>query len=64
MAGFTVTNLLKITFFPNCIDLNTVEPVISSATLMSSQPPMGGHLAIPQNDILYANEPPMSSHLP
>ena len=30
---------------------------------MSSQPPMGGHLAIPQNAILYTNEPPMSSHL-
>ena len=30
---------------------------------MSSQPPMGGHLAIPQNGILYTNEPPMGSHL-
>ena len=30
---------------------------------MSSQPPMGGHLAIPQNGILYTNVPPMSSHL-
>ena len=30
---------------------------------MSSQPPMGGHLAIPQNDILYRNVSPMSSHL-
>ena len=27
---------------------------------MSSQPPMGGHLAIPQNGILHRNEPPMS----
>ena len=24
---------------------------------------MGGHLVIPQNDILYTNEPPISSHL-
>ena len=24
---------------------------------------MGGHLAFPQNGILYTNEPPMSSHL-
>ena len=31
---------------------------------MSSQPPMGGHVAIPQNDISYTNKPPMSSHLP
>ena len=30
---------------------------------MSSQPPMGGHLAIHKNDILYTNVPPMSSHL-
>ena len=30
---------------------------------MSSQPPMGGHLAIPQNDISYTNEPHISSHL-
>ena len=30
---------------------------------MSSQPPMGGNLVIPQNDILFTNEPPMSSHL-
>ena len=35
-----------------------VEPV------MSSQPPIGGHLAISRNDISYTNEPPMSSHLP
>ena len=27
---------------------------------MSSQPPMGGHLTIPQNNILHTNEPPMS----
>ena len=31
---------------------------------MSSQPPMEGHLTIPQNRISYTNEPPMSSHLP
>ena len=31
---------------------------------MSSQPPMEGHLAIPQNDNSYTNKPPMSSHLP
>ena len=31
---------------------------------MSSQSPMGGHVVIPQNDISYTNEPPMSSHLP
>ena len=30
---------------------------------MSSQPPMGGHLAIHKNYILYTNVPPMSSHL-
>ena len=30
---------------------------------MSSQPPMGGHLAIPQNGILYTNVPPLSSYL-
>ena len=36
---------------------STVEPA------MSSQPPMGGELVIPQNGILYANKPPMSSHL-
>ena len=36
---------------------STVEPV------MNGQPPMGGHSAIPQNDILYTNEPPTSSHL-
>ena len=30
---------------------------------MSSQPSMGGHLVIPQNDILYTNVPPMSNHL-
>ena len=24
--------------------------------------PMGGHLANPQKDILYTNEPPMGSH--
>ena len=29
----------------------------------SYEPPMGGHLAIPQNGILYTNVPPMSSHL-
>ena len=31
---------------------------------MSSQPPMGDHLAISQNDILHTNELPMGSHLP
>ena len=31
---------------------------------MSSQPPMGGHLAIPQSGISHTNEPPMSRHLP
>ena len=30
---------------------------------MSSQPPRRGHLVIPQNDILYTNDPPMCSHL-
>ena len=30
---------------------------------MSSQPPMGGYLAIPQSGILYTNVPPISSHL-
>ena len=30
---------------------------------MNSQPPMGGHLAIPGSGILYTNEPPMSIHL-
>ena len=30
---------------------------------MSSQPLMGGHLVIPQNDISDTNKPPMSSHL-
>ena len=30
---------------------------------MRSQPPMGGHLIIPKNDILYTYEPLMSSHL-
>ena len=31
---------------------------------MSSQPPMGGHSAIPQNGISYVNESPMRGHLP
>ena len=30
---------------------STVEPAMST-TLMSSQPPVSGHLVIPQNDIL------------
>ena len=30
---------------------------------MSSQLPMGGHLAIPLNSILYTNVLPISSHL-
>ena len=31
---------------------------------MSTQPLMGGHLAIPENGISYTNEPSISSHLP
>ena len=30
---------------------------------MERQPPMGAHLATPQNDILYTNVRPMKSHL-
>ena len=36
----------------------TVEPA------MSRQPPMGGHLVIPGNYILYTNEPPMYGQPP
>ena len=37
--------------------------LLLAAALMSSKPPMGGHLVIPQNDIFYTNEPPMGTHL-
>ena len=29
---------------------------------MSSQPPMGDHFVIPQNDILYTNKPALKGH--
>ena len=38
--------------------------LLRAATIMSSQHPMGGRLAIPRNGISYTNEPPMSSNLP
>ena len=40
----------------------TVEPAMSSHS--SEQPHMVGHFANRQIDVLYTNEPSMSSHLP
>ena len=36
---------------------------MSGHSILSSQPPIGGHLDSLQNGILYTNSPPMSSHL-
>ena len=60
----TVLALKKFKKIITAVDNNigTVEPAMSSH-IMSSQHPMGGHLAIPQKGILYTNEPPMSSRL-
>ena len=41
------------------VDIPVQWNLLWADSLMSSQPPMEGHLVIPQNDILYTNEPPI-----
>ena len=51
---FEITHSSKLAY--------TVEPAMSSHSL-EHPTSYGGHLAIPKNDILYTNNPPMSSHM-